>query len=122
MVIKFPGPSTIHAVRDAMCFGLCVLSGVSMAGIDGNKAGYPTLAEAARIPLIHHDTAGKDHLAIVFRDRDGEFLPVQQIATDRMAPTHVAPCVATRVVLIEKMVFPFEKHQAVWIIGPVLFG
>ena len=39
-----------------------------------------------------------------------------------MAPTHVAPAVAERVVLVEEVVFAVEEDQAVGVVGPVRCG
>ena len=40
-------------------------------------------------------------------------------STDGVAPTHVAPLIAERVVLEEQMVFATEVDEAVWVICPV---
>ena len=39
---------------------------------------------------------------------------------NRVAPTHVAPLIAERIVLKEEVIFAFEKDQAIGIVGPVL--
>ena len=36
-----------------------------------------------------------------------------------MAPRHVTPCIALRVVLIEEVVGAVEHHEAVGVVGPV---
>ena len=53
-------------------------------------------------------------------ERDRQFLPVDEIAADGVAPTHVAPGVAERVVLVEEVVFAVEPDQPVGVVGPVL--
>ena len=53
------------------------------------------------------------------RERDGQFLPMHEIAADGVAPAHVAPRVAEGVVLEEEVVFAFEVDEAVGIVGPV---
>ena len=41
---------------------------------------------------------------------------MDQIGADRMAPVHVAPVPAIRVVLEEQMVLALVKHQPIWIV------
>jgi len=46
-------------------------------------------------------------------------LPVHEIAADRVAPAHVAPFVAARIVLIEEVPFSLVEDQSVWVIHPI---
>src|SRR5512133_1718896 len=41
-----------------------------------------------------------------------------QVAAYRVAPMHVAPVPAIRIVLVEKVIFPFEINQAIRVIQP----
>jgi len=61
-----------------------------------------------------------DHHAVFFRKRDGQVLPMDQILTDGVAPTHVAPGVIEWVVLVEQVIFAAIVDGAVRIVGPVL--
>ena len=47
-------------------------------------------------------------------------LPVHEVAADRVAPGHVSPRVAERVVLVEEVVLALVVDQAVGIVHPVL--
>jgi hypothetical protein len=51
---------------------------------------------------------------------DGEFVPVEEIGADGVAPAHVSPLVAEGVVLEEEMVLALEVDEAVGVVGPVL--
>lgn len=44
---------------------------------------------------------------------------MHEVGTDGVAPTHVAPFVAERIVLEEEMVFAFEIDEPIRIVGPV---
>ena len=69
--------------------------------------------------MIDDNAAGEDHDAVFFGQGDGQFVPMEQITADGMPPTHVAPYITKRVVLVEEMVFAFEEDEAVGIVGPM---
>src|ERR1700676_3691531 len=48
-------------------------------------------------------------------------LPMHQVAANSMAPAHMTPSVAERIVLIEEVVLSLVVHQSVRIIHPILF-
>src|SRR5688572_24643054 len=45
--------------------------------------------------------------------------PLDQVLAHGMSPTHVAPFVALRIVLVEQMILPLEVDHAVRIVHPV---
>ncbi len=76
-------------------------------------------AEPASIRLIDDDAASEDGNVVFFRQSYGQFLPVQKVCADCVAPAHVTPGIAKGIVLIEEMVFAFEEDEAVGVVGPV---
>ena len=116
-----PGAAAVVAVGEVLGLeGLAVAGARRVAGVDGDHAWLAGGAEAAGIVLVHDRAAGEDHDAVFFGERHGQFLPVDEVAADGVAPTHVAPGVAERVVLVEEVVFAVEPDQAVGVVGPVL--
>src|ERR1700680_607148 len=94
----------------------------SVAGVDGDETRFPSGAESAGVVMINDGAAGENHDALVLGNSDGQFAPANQIAADRVAPTHVAPAIAERIELEEEMVFAFEINKAVRIVGPIAGG
>src|SRR5271168_2328742 len=92
-----------------------------MARVDGDEA-IRAGTQSARIVSIDHRASGENHDAVLFRERYGQVLPVDQIGTHRMSPTHVAPNIAERVVLVKEMILAFVEDQAVGIVGPIFRG
>jgi len=116
-----PGAAAVVAVGEVLRLeGLAVGGARGVAGVDGDQARLTGCTEAAGIVLVHDGAAGEDHDAVFFRESDGHFLPVDEIAADGVAPTHVAPGIAEGVVLVEEVVFAVEPDEAVGIVGPVL--
>jgi hypothetical protein len=72
--------------------------------------------------LIHYSATGEDHDTVLFRKSDWQFAPMNQIAADGVAPTHVAPAVAEWIELEEQMILVIEVDQAVGIVGPIASG
>ena len=52
-------------------------------------------------------------------ERDRQMFPMDQVAAARVAPVHVSPVVAVRIVLIEQVVITAVKNGAVGIVHPV---
>src|SRR3712207_6961265 len=55
-------------------------------------------------------------------ERDGQVLPVQEVAAYGVAPAHVAPFVTERVELVEQVVLPVVVNHPVRVVHPVLRG
>jgi hypothetical protein len=49
-------------------------------------------------------------------------LPPEEIPAHRVAPAHVTPLVAERIVLVEQMPLPIVEHHAVGVVHPVPLG
>lgn len=77
-------------------------------------------AESTRVVLIDNRTTCKDHDAVFLRQSNWELLPMEEIATYCVTPTHMTPLVAEWIVLEVQMVFAFEVDQTVRIICPML--
>src|SRR5665213_1751144 len=77
-------------------------------------------AKPTRIPFIDNHASGKNHFAVVLCDGHRELVPMEEIATDRMSPAHMAPCVPFRVVLIEEVILAVEVNKAVRVVCPVV--
>ncbi len=82
--------------------------------------------EAAGVLQVHHRAAGEEHLGHVARSillglqRDRQLVPAQQVTADGVAPGHVAPLVAVRVVLVEEVVLAVVVDEPVRVVHPVL--
>ena len=76
--------------------------------------------KTAGVALVDDGAAGEDHDAVVLGERHGQFLPMHEIAADRMAPTHVSPRIAERIVLKKEVVFAVEVTKPIRVICPVL--
>jgi hypothetical protein len=81
-----------------------------VAGVDCHEARFAGGAEAAGIVLVHHGASREDHDAVLFRESDRQFFPMDEIAADGVPPTHVAPGVAERVVLVEEVILAVEPY------------
>ena len=44
---------------------------------------------------------------------------MHEVAADRVAPTHVPPLVAKRIVLVEKMILALEVHRPIGVVAPI---
>src|ERR1700751_2602925 len=71
------------------------------------------ITKPAGIVFVYDNAASKGHYAILFGDSDGKFFPVEHVRTYGVAPTHVAPLIAERIVLVEEMVFAMEEDESV---------
>ena len=95
-----PGASAIAAEGEVL-----VLQVRGRAGIDGDQTAGSLLArvaaEAAGVVAVLDRGAAEDGHAILFRDGEGELLPVDEVGRDRVAPAHVDPLVAGGVQLEE---------------------
>jgi len=80
-----------------------------MSSVDRDQTFRFRAAQSARV-LVHDDTAGEDHLAVVLGNGYRQLPPMQPISTDGMPPAHVPPLIAERVVLKEKVVLAAEEH------------
>src|SRR5262249_41749390 len=66
--------------------------------------------------------AGKDMLlasALRWPQGNGLMLPVDEILAAKMAPMHMAPCIAIGIELVEQVKRPLVKDRAVWVVVPV---
>ena len=116
------GPGAAPVVAPGEVLGLQCGAGAGFGRVpcvDGDETGLAIGAEAARVVLIHNGRAGEDHDSVFLRKGDGEFLPVEQIGADGVAPAHVAPGVALGIVLVKEVVLAVEPDEAVRVIGPV---
>ena len=91
-----------------------------MSRIDGNQAGFSGRAEAAGVLAIYHHASCEDHFPVLLRNSDRKLIPVKQVSTDGMSPTHVSPFVAQGVELKEEVILTVEEDEPVGIVSPVL--
>ena len=81
--------------------------------VNGDERRLAVLAKTAGVLPVHHGAAGEDHDVILLAHRDRQMFPMHKVAADSVAPAHVAPFVAKRVVLVEQVVFPVVVDQPV---------
>ncbi|GAA4118026.1 hypothetical protein GCM10022415_16490 [Knoellia locipacati] len=69
------------------------------------------------------DDRTREHALVgIERDRHGLLVPVDEVTARRVAPGHVAPAVAERVVLEEQVVDALVEDEPVGVVHPVLRG
>ena len=98
------------------------LPAAPVPGVDGDEARAVVslgLAEPARVVPVDDGTAGEDHHAVLFGQGDGQVLPVQHVGADGMAPAHVPPGLAERVVLVEQVVLALVEDESVRVVHEV---
>ena len=76
----------------------------------GEKRHQPSAAtkKAAGIGFVYNGAAGPYIALFIPFDGDGQFLPMEEIPADRMAPVHRPETVVEGVILIKQMVFPLH--------------
>ena len=112
-----PGGTAVGAVGE----GLLLLAGrLLRTGVHGDQGRVLPGPEAGGVVLVQHHAAGEDHFLVVLRNGQRELLPVGQVGADGVAPGHVAPGVAGRVVLEEQVVPALVVDQSVGVVHPVL--
>ena len=113
--------------RVAMVFGKCSAVGaigealrrrVAGGGVKEHEWRLAVLAEPTGIFPIHDRTAAEHWTHVIRQQFIAQFLPVNEVFADRVAPMHVAPSPAIGVVLKEKMVLAIVKHAAVGVVIP----
>ena len=92
--------------------------GLAGGGVDQHERRLAVLAQPACIFPIHHRAAAADRAHVIWRDSIPDFLPVNEVAADRVSPVHVAMRPTVRVVLVEQVILAIEKDQTVWIVVP----
>lgn len=65
---------------------------------------------------------GKHRAGLVKVERLTHFLPSHEVGAHRMAPMHVAPIPAIRIVLEKQVILAAIEDEAVRIVGPAPFG
>ena len=123
-----------QAVVEAVGERLGLLSGVGRvrlrvgARVDRDHGRVLGRAESGAVGLVDHDRAGEDVLdrtpLVVERlgDRERLLLPVHEVGAGGVAPAHVAPAGAVRVVLEEQVPGAVVVDQAVGVVHPVPLG
>ena len=110
-----PGPTAVGAVGQRL-----ILVVRPRARVDRHHRRVAARAEAARVLVVDHRATREDRLVSLLRDRDGQLLPVHEIAADRVTPRHVAPRVPERVVLVEEVILALVVDEPVGVVHPVL--
>ncbi len=108
-----------RATRIRAIGNILVLQTGTISGVNSNERRDAMLAESARILPIDDGRSAENHDSVFFRERHRQFPPRQKIAAHCVAPRHVSPYVAKRVVLVEQVVFRTEEDQPIGIIRPV---
>src|SRR4051812_37759857 len=90
-----------------------------MSGVNSDQGRLPVFTETAGILPINVRAAGKDHGAFGLGQCQWQMLPVHQVSTDGMAPTHVAPFFVKRIILVKQEVFALIEDQSVGIVHPI---
>ena len=88
----------------------------------GIECEHRTLSETCSIVLVDHCAAGENVAPFVAEHGYRFLLPVNEIGGGSMAPAHVAPVVALRIVLVVEMVDSVDVDHAVRIVCPVFGG
>src|SRR6202158_1240732 len=117
-----PGAATIVAEGEIL-----LLEVGAGGGVDGDEARRIARigagAQAAGVVPIDHGAAGIDHVASkLFGNGQRQMPPVNHVVANRVAPAHVPPLRALRIVLVEKMVFALVVDETVGIVHEVRGG
>ena len=56
-----------------------------------------------------------------FVERDGQMFPMNEVIADSMPPTHMPPCIAKWIVLIEQVILTVKKYQPIGVIHEILW-
>ena len=108
--------SAIKAVGDA-------LNGwIARRCVDENERGNALFPETACIVRINDGAAAEHGAERIRREGVRQFRPLEQVFADGMAPMHVAPIDAIRIVLEEHMIFGVVEDEAVRIVVPPAIG
>ena len=112
-----PRPAAVVAVGEVLR-----LLAVSVSRVDGDEAravGPRCRAKPARVVPVDDDAAREDHHPVGFVQGDRQVLPVQQVGADGVAPAHMAPLLAQRVVLVEQVVLALVEDEPVRVVHEV---
>ena len=97
-----------------------------MTRVDRDQAGSVAragrFAQSAGVVPIHDGAARKDHLTVLFGQRNRQMLPVDQVAADGVSPAHMAPFIAEGIVLIEQVILALVEDHPVRVVHEILFG
>ncbi len=85
VVREFCKLATVEAIGDALH------RGITRSRVDQHQGRLVAGAQSAGVLPIDHCTPGKHRSVLVWHQYIAQFLPMQEIATNRMAPVHVAP-------------------------------
>ena len=111
-----PGSAMIVAVGQALGERL------PCGGIHGDEWWFAVLAKAGGVGDIDGGASGEIRSVFVGTEGDGQFLPVDEVGADSVAPVHVSPLDSAGIVLKEKMVFAIEVDETVRVVEPVFLG
>ena len=92
--------------------------GTARGRVDEHLRGLAVAAQAAGVLPVDHRRAAEHRPQGVRRQGVADLLPVHQVAADGVAPVHVAPIPAVRVVLVEEMILAAVEDQPVGIVVP----
>lgn len=118
-ILGVGGPASAAILAKGQALGLPLRRGRMVSRIDGDQGRPVAHAKPAEIGMIADNRPGKDHRPSCFGQGDPKLGPRHEVGGDRMAPTHMPPKVAKRVVLIEEMIFGVEPDEAIGIIDPI---
>ena len=108
-----PCPAVVIAVRKALHLPRPV---VRRASVGGDQC---PLAEPRRAVFVDHGRARKDEMLVILEQGGGQFIPRREVAADGMAPRHVPPLLAMRIILVEQVPLAIGEDQPVGVAQPV---
>ena len=94
----------------------------AMARCGGIDCHHRIRPKARTVRSVDHGGPGKDHVCTGLGNRHRQFGPRGQIGADGVTPTHMAPALTFRVVLVKQMPFAGVVDQPVGIAQPVGCG
>ena len=96
--------------------------GISSSGVNEHQWWFAILAEAAGIVPIHHGAAAEHRAHGIGQKFVAEFLPVNEVFADGVAPVHVSPAPAIRVVLEKEVILAIVEDHAIRVVVPSALG
>lgn len=119
--VRLPACAVVEAVRDRLRLGARRVPRTFLvdARVHRDQRRVARRAEAGSVVRVRDDRAGEDFLGRVRAHGDRLLVPVDEVGAGRMAPRHVAPVGAQRVVLIEQVIAAVLVDEAVGVVHPV---
>ena len=100
--------------------GHALLKRLARRGVIQKQRIVPALLQAGQIAHVLNRAAGIHRIARLGIQRDGQMLPVNEVAAAGVPPVHVAPAVVVRVVLIKQVIPALVQNQSVRVVDPTL--